>query len=198
VAAGQIKKEHLSAYYVRHLSTLNSKTINEKLARQWGKVERSSEEKLAQIAKLEKSYGEAPLWAYNAGEGKAHFQKLCSSCHRIDNEGTDIGPKLAGSGSKGIRYFAENIVDPNAVIGADFETSIVVTTDGRVVSGLVEQSTDSAVTLLTPTNPPKKIVIPRADIDSMKKTGQSLMPERMLESLNGRQIIELFKYLNMM
>ena len=50
-------------------------------------------------------------------------------------------------------------------------------------------------TVQTPT---EKVVIPRAEIDSMKKTGQSLMPERMLESLNQRQIIELFKYLNTM
>jgi putative heme-binding domain-containing protein len=178
------------------LSYLNSKTIDEKLAKQWGKVRQSSKEKLAEIAKLEKSYRGAPLWAFNAGAGKEHFKKLCSACHKIGNEGTDIGPKIVGSGSKGVRYFAENIVDPNAVIGSDYQTSVILTSDGRVVTGLVEKTTDTAITLQTPTNPPKKIVVPREDIDEMELSGQSLMPEQMLETLDERQIIELFKYLS--
>lgn len=196
VADGRIDKTHLSAYYVRQLSSLNSKAIDELLAQQWGKVEQSSEEKLAEMSKLERSYSGAPLWAYSAASGREHFRKLCSSCHRANNEGTDIGPKLAGSGSKGVRYFLENVVDPNAVIGTDFQTSIVYTIDGRVVSGLVQQSTETAITLVTPTVPPKEVVIPHADIDEMVKSGQSLMPERILETLNEREILELFKYLS--
>ena len=54
------------------------------------------------------------------------------------------------------------------------------------------ESTDTAVTVQIPT---EKVVIPRAKIESMKKTGQSLMPERLLETLNERQTIELLKYL---
>ena len=196
VADKRIEKEHLSAYYVRQLSQLGSKSIDEKLAKQWGKVKQSTKEKLAEITKMEKAYREAPLWAFSAAEGKAHFKKLCSACHKIENEGTDIGPKLAGSGPKGVRYFAENIVDPNAVIGSDYETSSVITMDGLVLSGLVEQTTDTAITLQTPTNPPKKIVVARDEIDLMKKTDLSLMPELLLKELNERQVIELLKYLH--
>ncbi len=195
IGKGRVEKTLLSAYYVRQLNNLNSPAIDEKLTRYWGKAKRSSGEKLARVLQLEKSFNEAPLWAFNAGEGRKHFQKLCASCHRVGKEGVDIGPKLVGSGSKGARYFAENIIDPNAVIGLDFQTSVVITNDGRVVSGLIEQSNETAITVLTPTNPPKKVVIPRSEIESMKKTDQSLMPEQMLESLNQRQIIELFKYL---
>lgn len=196
IADGRIAKEHLSAYYVRQLCLLRSKTIDEKLAKHWGKVKQSSKERLAEIAKLEKSYREAPLWAFSTGAGKEHFKKLCSACHKVNNEGTDIGPKIIGSGSKGARYFAENIVDPNAVIGSDYQTSVILTSDGRVVTGLVEKTTDTAITLQTPTNPPKTIVVPREDIDEMELSGQSLMPEQMLETLNERQVIELFKYLS--
>jgi len=196
VADERVKKEHLSAYYVRQLSQLGSKTIDEKLAKQWGKVKQSTKEKLAEIVKMEKSYREAPLWAFSAGAGKEHFKKLCSACHKIGDEGADIGPKIVGSGSKGARYFAENIVDPNAVIGSDYQTSTVITMDGLVLSGLVEQTTDTAITLQTPTNPPKKIVVPREDIDLLKKTDQSLMPELLLKELNERQVIELLKYLS--
>ena len=196
VAGGRIKKEDLSAYYVRQLDNLKSKAIAEKLAKHWGKVRQSPKEKLAEVAKLERSYREAPLWAYSAGQGKEHFKKLCSSCHRVHDEGTDIGPKIVGSGSKGVRYFAENIVDPNPVIGSDYQTSVILTADGRMGTGLVEKTTDTAITLQTPTNPPKQIVVPHTEIDEMELSGQSLMPERMLETLNERQVIELFKYLS--
>lgn len=151
VADGQIDQRNLSEYYVRQLVNLNSETINKWLARQWGKVARSSAEKLEHITRLEKAYTQAPLWAYSAPEGKKHYQKLCASCHSAANERTDIGPQLAGSGAKGIRYFVENIVDPNAVIGADYLTWVILTKDGRVVTGLIQQSTDTAVTVQTPT-----------------------------------------------
>ncbi len=193
LAEKTIKKEALSAYYARQLTNLNSKTIDDRLARQWGKVKRSSAERLQHITKLEKAFTQAPLWAYSAAEGKKHFKNLCSSCHRVQNEGTDIGPKIVGSGSKGARYIVENIVDPNAVVGEDFQTWLILTVDGRVISGLVEQSTDTAVTIQAPT---EKIVVPRDKIDSMKKTDQSLMPEEILKTLNDRQTIELLKYLS--
>ena len=193
IADGRIEKENVSAYYARQLTNLNSKEIDERLVKLWGKVDRSSKETLLEIAKLEKTFREAPLWAFSAPEGKKHFETLCSSCHQVDNVGTDIGPKIVGSGSKGTRYIIENIVDPNAVIGADFQMWVIVTDDGRTVSGLVEESTETAVTIQAKD---EKIVVPRAEIDEMMEVDQSLMPERMLDTLNDRQVIELIKYLH--
>ncbi len=193
IADGQLEKQTVSAYYARQLTNLNSKKLDERLVKLWGKVERSSEETLQEIAKLEKRYREAPLWAFSEREGKKHFEKLCSACHRVDEVGTDIGPKIVGSGSKGTRYIIENIVDPNAVIGADFQMWTILTDDGRLVSGLVEQSNKTAVTIRAQD---EKTVVPRADIDEMTEVDQSLMPERMLETLNDRQVIELIKYLH--
>ncbi len=193
VAAGQIDKSSLTAYYVRQLVNLNSPALDERLARQWGKVARSSAEKQQQIAALEKAYAEAPLWAYSLPEGQKHFQQLCATCHDDKDETKNIGPKLQGSGTKGVRYFLENIVDPSAVIGSDFQMQLVETDDGRLISGIVEETTDSTITVRTQT---ESIVVPRDEIDSLTMTQLSLMPEGMLETLNARQQIELFLYLN--
>jgi putative heme-binding domain-containing protein len=99
---------------------------------------------------------------------------------------------MAGSGSKGIRYFLENIIDPNAVIGSDYQMQLAETEDGRLISGIIEKTTDSTVTMRTQT---ETIVVPRGEIESLTMTNQSLMPEGLLETLNERQQIELFKYL---
>jgi putative heme-binding domain-containing protein len=192
VTAERIDKANLTAYYVRQLVNLNSPAIDKRLARQWGKVGRSSAEKQQQIVALEKAYGEAPLWAYSLPEGGKHFQQLCANCHDDKDEAKNIGPKMAGSGSKGIRYFLENIIDPNAVIGSDYQMQLAETEDGRLISGIIEETTDSTVTMRTQT---ETIVVPRGEIESLTMTNQSLMPEGLLETLNERQQIELFKYL---
>ncbi len=43
------------------------------------------------------------------------------------DQGEALAPKLAGSGAKGAEYLVENIIDPNAVIGRDYQAKIFVT-----------------------------------------------------------------------
>ena len=62
-----------------------------------------------------------------------------------------MGPELTGAGKNGVRYFLENIIDPDAVIGADFQMTVLQTKSGDVLSGLVSSESPSAVTLRTAT-----------------------------------------------
>jgi len=113
-------------------------------SKEWSRFHFESREHFSDYVAVNKgAYSHAPLWAYSAAADKQLFAKHCASCHRVQNQGTDIGPKLVGSGAKGGRYFIENIVDPNAVVGNGFQTWLILTDDGRVVTGLIEQSTDT-------------------------------------------------------
>ena len=141
---------------------------------------------------MEKIFDEAPLWAYSANEGRKHFQKLCMQCHRLGEDGVQLGPELTGAGQHGIRYFLENIIDPNAVIGSDFQLTTVETKKGDVISGIILGETASALTLRTTTEP---VVIAKTDIAKRETSDKSLMPEGLLESLADREQIELLKYL---
>jgi putative membrane-bound dehydrogenase-like protein len=192
IASGQLQKSQLTAYYVRQMSNLGNSQLNERLEAEWGSVGQSSEELAAQIRQLSESYSSAPLWAYSAQAGSAHFKKLCAACHQPDQQNEAIAPKLAGSGSKGIGYIVENVLDPNAVIGRDFQARIIVTQDGRAINGLVESETDSAITIRTATN---SVTVARDDIDEIAISPNSFMPEGLLKTLNDREQIELFKYL---
>lgn len=141
---------------------------------------------------MEKVFNEAPLWAYDGRAGRQHFQKLCASCHVLGADGSRVGPELTGAGKHGIRYFLENIIDPNAVVGADFQMTTLETQKGEVISGLVVADNTSAVTVRTVV---ESVVVPKSEIQKRTLGERSLMPEGLLESLNDREQIELLKYL---
>jgi putative heme-binding domain-containing protein len=89
-------------------------------------------------------------------------------------------------------YFLENIVDPNAVIGENFQLQIITRKDGAVVSGLLDQESATAVTLRTTAQP---VVVPKSDIARHERSPQSLMPAGLLEALPEKKAFELLKYL---
>src|SRR5207247_5590185 len=121
IHSGQLKRDQLTALHVRQLTALHNPEVDRRVASTWGRFQQSPAEKRALIAKWEKAFNEAPLWPYSAGEGRKHFQRLCAPCHVLGPDGNRVGPELSGAGRNGIGYFLENIVDPNAVIGADFQ-----------------------------------------------------------------------------
>lgn len=192
IGAKQIEKSLLTGYYARQMAQLNDPAVTEQLTKQWGRLTQTSAERKAAMAKLVDAYKKAPHWAYNRGNGANLFQKNCASCHLEQNGVARIGPKLNGTGSKGIEYIVENIMDPNAVIGEDFLARNVITIDGQVVSGVVIKETDTAMTIRTSNS---TVVIAKDDIEDVVVSKNSFMPEGLLKTLSEREKIELLMYL---
>lgn len=192
VANSQIPRADITAFHIRQMDQLRSPELNQRLAQTWGRVNQSAADKQQVIEKLEKIFNEAPLWAYSAQDGRRHFQLVCASCHQIKGEGTRIGPELTGAGANGIRYYLENIIDPNAVVGTDYEMIVIERKDGEVVSGLLENETPDALTIRTVT---ERAVVAKSDVAQRKTSGQSMMPEGLLNGLNDREQLELLKFL---
>lgn len=192
VKAGSFDKKHLSSLQIRQMRNLNHAEINTLLDATWGKVNESSAAAKASIAKLKKAYESAPLWAFNAKSGEQTFQQLCAVCHAMSGVGGKLGPDLAGSWRNGLDYFLENIIDPNAVVGDNFQLHVLTKKDGSVVSGVIEQETDTAITARTVT---ESVVISKSDLKDRQKTPVSLMPPGLLEALPERKALELLKYL---
>ncbi len=192
VKVGSFDKKHLSSLQIRQMRNLNHAEINTLLDATWGKVNESSAEAKTRIAKLKKAYESAPLWAFNANSGEQTFQQLCAVCHAMGGVGGKLGPDLAGSWRNGLDYFLENIIDPNAVVGDNFQLHVLTKKDGSVVSGVIEQETDTAITARTVT---ESVVISKSDLKDRQKTPVSLMPPGLLEALPERKALELLKYL---
>ena len=192
VQSGQISREHVTAFHVRQLAALDHSALQQRVAATWGRFTQTAAEKEEQIARLEKIFNEAPLWAYDTSAGRQHFQLLCVQCHKLGEEGTRLGPELTGAGRNGIRYYLENIIAPNAVVGLDFQMTEIETRSGDLITGLLINETPSTLTLRTTTD---EVPIAKSEIASRKTSENSMMPEGLLESLGDREQIELLKYL---
>ncbi len=192
VKGGAFDRKHLSAFQVRQMRNLHDAELDKLLDQTWGKVNESSAAMKATIAKLQKAYQEAPLWAFDGGAGKLVFQQTCAVCHAINGIGGKLGPDLAGSWRNGVSYFLENIVDPNAVVGEQYQLNVITRRDGTILSGIVEQEGDTAVTIRTIT---EAVIVPKSEIKERQKLAQSLMPPGLLEAMPERKVIELLKFL---
>lgn len=192
VAEGAIERSRLNAYHVRQMMELNDADLRRRVVDLWGEIQQTPAEKQARIAALEKVFEEAPLWAYSANAGRLHFENLCAPCHRLGDVGTRLGPELTGAGKHGARYYLENIIDPNAVVGLDFQATTVETEDEEVLTGLIVEETPSALTLRTTVG---DTVVAKSRIRERTTGENSLMPEGLLESLPDRERIELLKFL---
>lgn len=84
------------------------------------------------------------------------------------------------------------MIDPSAVVTADYRMSVVHLTDGRVLGGLISQQSDRSITLRNPT---ESFVLVRDDIESIRDSGVSIMPEGQLALLSENEIRDLVAYL---
>ena len=192
MAAGQFEKKTLTAVHIRQIRNLGNAELNTLLEKTWGKFNPTSDTAKATVAKYKKLFSEAPLWAYEAGRGREVFTKVCSACHNFGGGDPKIGPDLGGAWRNGIDYFLENITDPNAVIGEDFQLNIITKNDGSVVAGAIAKDSDTTLTVKTLT---EAVNIPKADIKTREKLAQSFMPPGLLEALSEREALELLKFL---
>ena len=106
--------------------------------------------------------------------------------------GDHTGLDLTGSSRNNLDFLLENIVDPSAVVNADFRMRVVVLNDGRTLNGVIVAKTDRTITLKSQTG---TTTIDRNDIDDMQESKLSLMPEGLLESLPETQVRDLIAYL---
>ena len=128
----------------------------------------------------------------DAAAGKLVFEKNCIQCHRVDGQGTDIGPDLTGMGAHGAKELLPIVLDPNRAVEAGYSEWHLETKDGQLVTGVMARE-DARSVVLRSTN--GSVEVPRDDIEWIKNTGRSPMPEG-LESIGAEGFRDLFAYLS--
>ena len=117
----------------------------------------------------------------------------CQRCHKLDNQGGEVGPPLNGVGTKHPRdYLLESIVNPNAKIAEGYQSVILNLIDGRSVAGVLRSKDAKTVTIVTPEN--KVITVPADDIDT-QKPDTSAMPDDLHKKLSKRELRDLVEFL---
>ena len=181
----------ITAPIARQLQNLRDPEVEAWMGRNWGAVRTSPADKQKEIARLKKSLDTYSLLHADASRGRAIFTQTCAICHTLFGYGAKIGPELPGS-FEDVDYLLLNIVDPNAIIGKDYQQTFIHTKDGRTVSGIIGSDDNTAVTLKTLAGP---VTVQHSDIASTEVSPNSLMPEGLLSALDEGSVRDLFLYL---
>jgi putative heme-binding domain-containing protein len=192
VAKNPAARDDITPFQARQICSLGDETLNQQLTKVWGELRETPAAKRQEIDKWRTSLTTATLAKADAVKGRALFTSVCAACHKMYGEGAAIAPELTGSDRHNLNYLLENIVDPNAVVPADYRMTIVKLKDGRTLSGVIPEQNERVVTLQTPA---ERVSIPRSDIAEMEQLSQSFMPEGLLAALGEENVKHLIAYL---
>jgi len=129
----------------------------------------------------------------DATRGLAVYERECVSCHKLGERGFQVGPNLVLTRNRTPSALIESILDPNREVQPNYVSYLVVDTSGRSTTGLVLAETAASVTLARDKGVTE--TIQKQDIDVMKSTGLSLMPEGLEKTIPPEQMADLLEFL---
>jgi putative heme-binding domain-containing protein len=192
VDSRKVPRTDLHAHDVRQLLRFRDSAVEKRVREVWGEVRETSAEKQAEAARWKSTLGAKDLAAADPGNGRRIFAKTCGTCHVLFGEGTQVGPDITGSNRADLDYVLENVLDPSATLAKEYRMTVVLTADGRVVSGLLLDETESAITLRTLND---TVLVAKSEITSRELSNQSMMPEGLLATLSPAEVRDLIAYL---
>ncbi|MBL9093726.1 MAG: c-type cytochrome, partial [Planctomycetaceae bacterium] len=139
------------------------------------------------------AYREALTMPGNVETGRLHFKKNCSSCHKAEGFGHEIGPNLASIKTRGADAILTNVLDPSREVNPQFVNYEAVTDDGRTITGLIAAESATAVTLKRAEGQQDTVL--RVNLEELSSTGLSLMPEGLEKTLDKQALADVIAYL---
>ena len=192
VAAGTIDRELVSAFQIRQMQMFGNSQVGMEIDKLWPELKKISADKVAKIGEHRSTLTAQRLTSADLSAGRALFDKSCASCHRLFGHGGMIGPELTGAQRSNLHYLLENIIDPSATVSKNYHMTIVLLEDGRILSGIITAPTERTLTLQMPT---EQIVIARDEIEEIRESELSMMPDRQLDVLSPDEVCDLVGYL---
>ncbi|MCI0462352.1 MAG: neutral/alkaline non-lysosomal ceramidase N-terminal domain-containing protein [Gemmataceae bacterium] len=125
--------------------------------------------------------------------GHAIYRKTCSACHRHGKEGHSVGPDLAALATKTPQYLLQEILDPNRNLDTRYLEYVATTQAGRIVNGTLASESATSVTLRGQEG--KDEVLLRSELESLRSTGRSLMPEGLEKDIPVKDMADLLAFL---
>ncbi len=189
----EIPASALNSNQVRQLLARGDASLAEKVRARWGSIrEERDPGREAVIAEMRSFLRKTPG---DANVGQQVFGKLCGQCHKIYGQGQEVGPDITLNGRSSFEQLLSNVFDPSLVIGNSYQARTVLTADGRVLTGLLAEDSPQRVVLKVQGG--KQEVIPRGEIEVMKTSPLSLMPEDLEKQLQPQELADLFAYITL-
>ena len=125
--------------------------------------------------------------------GARIFVRDCATCHKLGDQGYDVGPGLATIRHRRAEEILVAVLDPNREVGPNFMQYAVALDDGRVLAGMIAEETAVSLTLKRGDN--KQDVVLRQNIAEISSTGISLMPEGLEKKITPEEMSDLIAFL---
>ena len=139
-----------------------------------------------------------PLAHRDFEQGKNMFAaSLCSSCHTMRGEGSNIGPDLTQVGTRfSPKDILEHTLDPNKEISDQYAATIFKMKDGSSILGrLINEDDGKFVVSQNPFSPQTLRDIPKAEVVSVGHSQVSLMLPGLTNRLNDEELKDLIAYM---
>lgn len=128
----------------------------------------------------------------NAARGREQMSR-CTMCHRVGNEGHDVGPDLSNFGRAQTREVViQSIITPSADIAHGYGAHEIKTKDGLRIEGLI-LSDGNPVVMMSAGGLTQ--MIPANRIDSKERMKRSLMWTSEALGLTPQNVADLVAYL---
>ncbi len=128
-----------------------------------------------------------------AGRGKAVFARLCSTCHRLDDVGRDLGPNLMSVKAHSAEKLLASVLDPSREVEPRYLAYSCALNNGEELYGLIASETGNGIVMKLSDGNSRNIL--RNEIKSIQATRLSLMPDGLEAGMTKQDMADLIRYL---
>ncbi len=129
----------------------------------------------------------------DAARGREIYAQRCISCHRVGEQGFQLGPDLITVKAKGRDGILSAILEPNKEVAPQFIAYTVNTKDGQSLMGFITKDDASGLTLKMIGGAEQ--TIPRNQIKGSSSSGLSLMPEGIEAGMDAQAMADLLTFI---
>ena len=144
-------------------------------------------------AEVLKSWQPALKLVGDRKKGAEHFKAVCSTCHKLDGVGLEVGPNLASISDRRPEALLISILDPNAQLDSRYANYVATLKDGRIVTGYLAGETANSISLVAAGNIRTDVL--RTDLKTLEGTNVSLMPEGLEAAMDHQAMADLISYI---
>ena len=133
----------------------------------------------------------------DAAKGEALFfnkEMKCANCHKVGDRGVSLGPDLSKIGAARTRpELLDSLLNPSARVEPQFAAYHVRTKDEKAHTGLLVKRDEKQLVLRDAEG--KDVVLAAADVESVRPSRLSLMPDGQMSGLTPQEAADLLEYL---
>jgi putative membrane-bound dehydrogenase-like protein len=186
--SGAILPSDLSPTVRQTLRQNGAQALQARVHRVFGKTHAANQDTIQQYLRFQQQDGGSA----DLSRGQELFKKHCAACHIADAAGRATGPNLSNLTDRTPTALTESILAPNRSVEPQYRGYVVLMSDGRVVTGVIAEEAGATVTLAQADG--KRATIPRSEIEELRNTGLSLMPEGYQQELDPAMLRDLVEF----